>query len=125
MSADRSCPDGGRCHHGCDAASCFRVRTCAPLSGVFPDDEWPREVEARFGDHYDVTVAGFDFYRQITVRAGRCRIERIVPPAGEAFAFDLPLWDHEITVSVSPSARSVRVWLDGDEVDLAAWAAER
>lgn len=34
------CPDGGRCHHRC-AASCFRVKTCSPLSGVYPDDRWP------------------------------------------------------------------------------------
>lgn len=34
------CPDGGRCHHAC-RASCFRVRTCGPLSGVFPGDMWP------------------------------------------------------------------------------------
>lgn len=35
------CPDGGTCHHSCLGRDCFRVRTCAPLSGVYADDEWP------------------------------------------------------------------------------------
>lgn len=35
-----TCPDGGTCHHAC-AATCFRVETCGPLSGVFPGDRWP------------------------------------------------------------------------------------
>ena len=39
-----SCPDGGHCHHGC-MEDCFRLGSCEPLSGVFPDDEWPEEVE--------------------------------------------------------------------------------
>lgn len=39
------CPDGGTCHHTCAIdALCFRVETCGPLSGVYPNDEWPRGV---------------------------------------------------------------------------------
>lgn len=38
------CPDGGTCHHDCAGVeACFRVACCAPLSGVFPNDEWPKE----------------------------------------------------------------------------------
>jgi hypothetical protein len=37
------CPDGGTCHHNC-ADSCFRVGSCGPLSGVFPNDDWPADV---------------------------------------------------------------------------------
>ena len=45
--AERACPDGGKCHHSCGPNDrCFRVDTCGPLSGVFPNDEWPPEVEA-------------------------------------------------------------------------------
>lgn len=43
------CPDGGYCHHGhngCEPNACFRVRTCEPLSGVYPDDRWPTKVQA-------------------------------------------------------------------------------
>jgi Domain of unknown function (DUF5664) len=41
----RSCPDDGTCHHECNlGAPCFRVLTCGPLSGKFPDDQWPEDV---------------------------------------------------------------------------------
>lgn len=36
------CPDGGTCHHQCGPDQiCFRVACCEPLSGVYPNDEWP------------------------------------------------------------------------------------
>jgi hypothetical protein len=38
------CPDGGTCHHHCPNGSlhaCFRVSSCAPLSGVYTNDRWP------------------------------------------------------------------------------------
>jgi len=37
---NRRCPDGGACHHSC-TDKCYRVECCGPLSGVFPNDEWP------------------------------------------------------------------------------------
>jgi hypothetical protein len=45
------CPDGARCHRSCGtlATSCYRVRTCGPMSGRFPNDEWPPEIAARHG----------------------------------------------------------------------------
>lgn len=46
MADPMRCPDEGRCHHGC-GKRCWRVSTCGPLSGVFPDDQWPAEVEAK------------------------------------------------------------------------------
>lgn len=45
------CPDGGYCHHGC-AERCWRVSAAGPLSGVFPDDEWPASVIA---EHAELT----------------------------------------------------------------------
>ena len=39
--ADRTCPDGGKCHHGCHHYGCKRVVQSGPLSGVYPNDEWP------------------------------------------------------------------------------------
>lgn len=45
MTNDRpTCPDRGTCHHQCPPSACFRVRTCGPLSNVFPGDAWPEEV---------------------------------------------------------------------------------
>jgi hypothetical protein len=38
------CPDKGACHHWCGQL-CFRVQCCSPLSGVFPDDVWPKAIE--------------------------------------------------------------------------------
>lgn len=54
---DRRCPDDGRCHHSCTSDDyCFRVRTCGPLSGVFPNDEWPDDVVRKYGsDALEVT----------------------------------------------------------------------
>lgn len=40
----RICPDGGKCHHECQKG-CWRVGTCGPLSGVYPNDEWPESVK--------------------------------------------------------------------------------
>lgn len=42
------CPDGGACHHECQARDCFRVRCCGLLSDVYPDDEWPEALLAHF-----------------------------------------------------------------------------
>ena len=42
------CPDGGACHHWC-GIECYRVHNCGPLSGVFPEDEWPKSVKADHG----------------------------------------------------------------------------
>lgn len=39
------CPDGGTCHHSCEAGPCFRVKHCGPLSKVFPNDEWPIDIK--------------------------------------------------------------------------------
>ena len=38
------CPDNGTCHHDC-MATCFRVECCSPLTGVYPNNEWPPSVE--------------------------------------------------------------------------------
>jgi hypothetical protein len=46
--AKKECPDGGACHHNC-TDQCFRVRYCKPLSGVYPNDEWPDEVKKAHG----------------------------------------------------------------------------
>lgn len=54
--------------------------------------------------------------RQVTIKAGRSRVEHHVPPAGEKFAFDVRVYEHEITVYVSSTGRSVRVWIDHDEI---------
>lgn len=49
MSERKCCPDGGRCHHACQPNECYRVRCCAPLSGVYADERWPFEVQRQYG----------------------------------------------------------------------------
>lgn len=51
-----SCPDGGTCHHLCSqiGGGCFRVAFCGPLSGVYPDNQWPEEVRVQNGVQPDV-----------------------------------------------------------------------
>lgn len=53
MSTPEACEDRGACHHSCPMVTdsegdhgfpCFRVLAAGPLSGVFPDDEWPRTL---------------------------------------------------------------------------------
>ena len=40
----QECPDGGKCNHKCEDR-CWRVDNAGPLSGVFPNDDWPAEVK--------------------------------------------------------------------------------
>jgi hypothetical protein len=42
------CPDGATCHHRCLDA-CFRVDSCGPLSGVYPEDRWPEIIHQVYG----------------------------------------------------------------------------
>lgn len=55
-------------------------------------------------------------YEVVKVGAGKCTTERIVPPAGERHAFYVDRWSCNVEVCVSPTGRSVRVFVDGDEV---------
>lgn len=48
-SHHRTCPDDGTCHHTCPPRLCYRVRTCEPLTGAMPDDTWPADIRAGFG----------------------------------------------------------------------------
>jgi hypothetical protein len=79
------------------------------------------------GHHLDVQFAAFRDdgtavgkrlagAREVIVRAGNRGVERIVPPAGDLWAFDRPLWEREVMVYVSPTGRSVRVFVDGIEI---------
>lgn len=43
-------------------------------------------------------------------------VEHIVPPAGEDYAFDFQHHRRDVEISVSPTGRSVRIWVDGKEI---------
>lgn len=55
-------------------------------------------------------------YVLVIVKAGPRPAERVVPPAGEAYAFDAVRWARSVEVTVSPTGRSARVWVDGVEI---------
>jgi len=73
-------------------------------------------------EHFDLRIHRWqpderrgDYYT-IVVRAGVSRTEHVVPPAGEEYAFDRQVWPHEVQVQVSPTGRSVQVFVDGEKV---------
>lgn len=66
--------------------------------------------------HVEVTTYDLEGSDIVKVRCGKKRVERIVPPAGERYAFNRDQWDHEVEVYVSPKGKSVRVYVDGVEV---------
>jgi hypothetical protein len=66
-------------------------------------------------DPFDVRCFTFKGYTELAIGAGKRTTERIVPPAGEDHAFEVDKWTRSITISISPTGRSVRVWIDGKE----------
>lgn len=71
---------------------------------------WPHPI--------DVSSAELNGRTSVTVRAGLFGVERIVPPAGEAYAFEVPQYRHTFQIYSSATGRSVRLWIDGEEVEL-------
>ncbi len=65
---------------------------------------------------FDIERGKFQGSEQVTVKAGVPKRRRIVPPAGPEHAFDVEDWPRRVTVYVSPTGRSVRVWVDGVEI---------
>lgn len=84
---------------------------------------WPCEP-SKLGDdgpvwvgreNYTIGVTRFGSHETIIVSAGDPKVERIVPLAGERYAFERVVWQRRVEVTVSPSGRA-RVWVDGREV---------
>lgn len=70
-------------------------------------------------EHVDVRCIAAEFrpgrgeHHVVIVRAGVPTVTHVVPPAGEAHAFDRTDFPVEVQVSVSPSGRSVQVYVNG------------
>lgn len=62
-------------------------------------------------DHFEL-----DGYAHLIVRCGTKKTVLVVPPAGEKYAFDRDVWSHRVDVAVSPTGRSVQVFVDGERV---------
>ena len=67
-------------------------------------------VQIQYGFHE------LDGYTVMSLDAGNRGTERVVPPAGEDYAYDRIKWGRHVQVSVSPTGRSVRVFVDGVEI---------
>ena len=65
------------------------------------------------GEHCPPKIKGTEIFQ---LKAGPLPSERIVPPAGEKYAFDVDRWEWDIEVYRSPKGRSIRVFVNGDEV---------
>ena len=67
-------------------------------------------------EHIDVRHLTYEGRHVVFVDAGIPTVERVVPPAGEDYAFDRRHWPLRVEVCVSPTGRSARVWVNGTEV---------
>lgn len=54
--------------------------------------------------------------KTVIVEAGNLGVECVTPPAGPVHAFNRQRWQRRVEVYISPTGRSVRVWVDGKEV---------
>lgn len=72
--------------------------------------------DERVDEQFEVRLVTFRETATIIVEAGRRGVEHIVPPAGEKYAFDRQLWRRRVDVFISKTGRSVRVFVDGEEV---------
>jgi hypothetical protein len=70
--------------------------------------------------HYEIRQFTFEHkggvYENVKIGAGRRVTKRIVPPAGEAYAFKVDTWDTMVEITVSPTGRSVQVFVNGKKV---------
>lgn len=73
-------------------------------------------VEPRIDIRYGTYEMKGDRRTYATICAGRKKTERVIPPAGAKYAFDRDIWDHRIEIYVSPTGRSVQIYVDGERV---------
>ena len=83
-----------------------------------PDDSRPQPLA-----EYSAAVMGQNMGRHagyvwLRINAGPRPPTHHVPPAGDEYAYDRAEWARRIEVSVSPTGRSARVWVDGVEIPI-------
>jgi len=55
-------------------------------------------------------------YETVKIRCAPTTVEHVVPPAGEDHAWDFQHYRRTVEVTVSPTGRSVQVYVDGKRV---------
>ena len=72
------------------------------------------------GDPFTIRRYNFDHqggrWQDLKVDICPTFVEHIVPPAGEDHAFFRQHYKRTVEISVSPTGRSVRIWVDGKEI---------
>lgn len=81
-----------------------------------PEDGTPQPLVQYSADVMGENMGAHEGYVWVRIQAGPRPAERIVPPAGEDHAFSAARWARRVEVSVSPTGRSARVWVDGVEI---------
>jgi hypothetical protein len=81
-----------------------------------PGQDGPQPLVQYSASVIDETAALHAGYALVTIDAGPRPAERVTPPAGEAYAFNAARWARRVEVTVSPTGRSARVWVDGVEI---------
>jgi hypothetical protein len=76
-------------------------------------------IQQALEDPFKVRWARFkhrgEMYQCLTINVLPVAVDRIVPEAGDQYAFEKIHYDRQIEVYVSPTGRSVRVFVDGIE----------
>lgn len=75
-TAAPGCPDGGACHHECDGGPCWRVANAGPLSGVYPDDQWPSQLDGSATAEPEDEAAAYIAQDLSTVKRQRVQLDR-------------------------------------------------
>ena len=57
-------------------------------------------------------------YEVVKVGAGVPKVHRVVPPAGDNCAFDVTTWTTNVEIYVSPTGRSVRIYVNGEAIKI-------
>lgn len=68
------------------------------------------------GEPFQIAMGTVNGYRALIVQAGIPTTVHVTPPAGEDYAFDYQQWPRRVDISISPTGRSVRIWVDGVEI---------
>lgn len=70
----------------------------------------------KMGEKWDLRLISFRGYQEVEIVGGKRQTIHVVPPAGEKYAYDREDWSERITVTISPTGRSIRIYRNGQEL---------
>lgn len=84
--------------------------------GVIDRYDYRPWLDARLRRHSFSPKPGEPAYGVVLLDAGWRGTETVTVPAGPEYSYEADRWARRIELSISPTGRSVRVWVDGNEV---------